>query len=344
MTKTIATTFVLAALGAIGLSAQVGEQAESLVDLFARVRPAVVVLYTEGRQASRDAPGQEVSAAGLGSGVLVDREGHIVTAAHVVQTADAVVAVFFDGTQAPVEIVASDPIADVALLRVAAVPVGIEPVPLGDSDAASVGEEVFVVGAPYGLGHTLTVGHISGRRENVDETLDLGVEFFQTDASINQGNSGGPMFNMRGEVLGIVSYILTQSGGFEGLGFAVTSNVVRDVLFDRRMFWSGMTGLMLEDGVAAAFNIPQQAGYLVQRVAHGSPAEDMGLQPGVLPVTVGDRTILLGGDVILAVEGIEMSRAGFAAIRRRLSELREGEPFRVQVLRGGRRTELMGVR
>ena len=331
------------ALMAVAPPAALGQQG-SIGDLFKAVSGAVVVIHTVEREAAIDQPGGQVALPGLGSGVLVDREGHVLTAAHVVETADEIEVVFKDGTATTARVLASDAVADLALLRVAAIPTNVSPVPLGDSDLAEIGDQVFVVGAPYGLGHTLTVGHLSARRLEIDQDLDLGVEFFQTDASINRGNSGGPMFNLEGEVIGIVSYILSQSGGFEGLGFAVSSNAARDVLFDRRMFWSGMTGILLENGLAASFNIPQEAGYLVQKVALQSPAAVMGLRAGVLPVEILDRTILIGGDVILAVDGIELNRSTFGRIRTHLSQLTAGTRYSVTVLRGGQRVVLPAVR
>ncbi|MDH3731914.1 MAG: trypsin-like peptidase domain-containing protein [Gemmatimonadota bacterium] len=311
---------------------------------FREVSDAVVVLYTVEREAAADPRAGQVALPGLGSGVLIDREGHVLTAAHVVETADQIEIEFRDGTRVGGRVLASDAASDVALVKIPAIPAGVDPVPIGDSDLVEVGDQVFVVGAPYGLGHTLTVGHVSGRRADFDEELDLGVEFFQTDAAINQGNSGGPMFNLDGEVVGIVSYILTQSGGFEGLGFVATSNAAYEVLFNRRMYWSGMTGILIEGELAGAFNIPQEAGYLVQKVAHESPAEELGMVAGVVPIEILDRTILIGGDVLLEVDGIEISRSTFGRIRNYMSALEPGVEYRVAVLRAGERLELTGVR
>lgn len=186
--KSMRTVVASLALAVIGVSS-LGAQDMSIGDRFREVSDAVVVIYTVEREAAIDQPGGEVSMPGLGSGVLVDGQGHVLTASHVVETADEIQVVFRDGTTTSARILASDAFADLALLRVAAIPAGVTPAALGDSDTAQVGDEVFVVGAPYGLGHTLTVGHISGRRVEVDEDLDAGVELFQTDASINKGNS-----------------------------------------------------------------------------------------------------------------------------------------------------------
>jgi len=332
--------------GAATLQVSGGETsaAASVAELFRRVNPAVVVLYTVEREAAVNQPNGEVTSPGLGSGFLVDGDGNVITAAHVVQTADRVEAEFVDGTRMLAVVIASDPLADLALLRLESIPSGVQPVPLGDSDRAMIGEQIFVVGAPYGLDHTLTVGQVSGRRLQSDPSLGIEVEYFLTDASINPGNSGGPMFNMQGEVIGVISSILTQSGGFEGLGFAVTSNEARDVLFGRRMMWTGITGLFLEGDIAGAFNVPQASGYLVQKVADGSPARAIGLKAGAMPVTIGDRTILIGGDIILGFNGTQLTRSSFSQIRQQMTELRVGQGFTIQILRAGRRTELVGVR
>jgi S1-C subfamily serine protease len=244
-------------------------------------------------------------------------------------------------------IIAADPAADVALLQLDRVPDGIVPARLGDSDKAEVGDQIFVVGAPLGISHTLTVGYLSARRKpNATFGGIAPTEFFQTDAAINQGNSGGPLFNMKGEVIGIVSHLLSKSGGSEGLGFVVTSNMARRLLFDEPSVWSGLEGYLLAGDVARAFNIPaQRVGLLVQRVAEGSLAEQVGLRGGSLPAMIGDEYLVLGGDVILSIDGIGLRDLGaYENIRRRLIEVRAGgSALRVTVLRAGETIELAGV-
>ena len=310
--------------------------AQDLSALFKQVRPAVVVITTEETEISAAAGFQPVSTKGLGSGVFIEG-GLILTAAHVVQTANVVLVKFYDGHESFAHVAASSVQADVALLELEDVPEEVAPARLGDSDKVEVGEQIFVVGAPYGLSYTLTVGHISGRVAPWTITNKLtDVEYLQTDAAINEGNSGGPMFNMDGEIIGIVSSILTKSGGSEGLGFATTSNVTRSVLLEGQSFWTGAEAYLLTGAMARLFNVPQEAGFLVQRVATDSPAHRLGLQPGYLPVELAGEEFMLGGDIILKMVGIAVGPGErLAQIQQRLSQLRPGDRLSVEVLRGG---------
>lgn len=322
--------------------------AAPLSKVFKRVDPAVVVVRTSERvPGATTAPGAAVAAGGMGSGVLISADGKILTAAHVVHMADDIVVEFAGGALVQARVVSADVPADVALLQLEHTPPGVEPARLGDSDAAEVGDQVFVVGAPLGIAHTLTVGHLSARRRpNATFGGLMSAELFQTDAAINQGNSGGPMFNMNGEVIGIVSHIVSRSGGSEGLGFVVTSNLARRLLLEEPSVWSGLEGFLLADEVARAFNLRTPAmGLLVQRVARGSPAEQLGLKGGTLPANIAGEPLMLGGDIILDVEGVPVGAPGaYDAIRRRLTELRtSGRPVRFTVLRAGETVELRGT-
>jgi S1-C subfamily serine protease len=329
---------VLAAAAA-ALAGAGAAEAETLREVFRRVNPTVVVVRT------RDFPDPlrgGAAAAGVGSGVLISAGGQVMTAAHVVHTADEIVVEFLSGERAGARVVASEPEADVSLLQLDRVPPGAVVARLGDSDGVEVGDPVFIVGAPYGIGHTLSVGHISARhRPNTVYSAMSQAEFLQTDAAINQGNSGGPMFSMAGEVIGIVSHNISRGGGSEGLGFVVTSNMARRLLLEQRQFWTGLAGVVLTGELARALHLPQPVGLLVQRVARGSPAEAMGLRAGTLAATVEGRSMLLGGDVILAVDGVRLDEpASYERIQERLRAKRPGERTAVQVLRDGRLVEL----
>jgi S1-C subfamily serine protease len=332
---------LLALLGA--LTASGASAAESLSDVFERVKTSVVVIRTTQREIQPQSRGQMVSTAGMGSGVLVSSDGRVMTAAHVVQTADRVEVEFLNGDVIAARVVGSEPSADVALLHLELPPPRQARVAeLGDSDRVKVGDAVFVVGAPLGITYSLTSGIISARRspEMMMGEFQL-AEFFQTDAAINVGNSGGPLFSMDGKLIGVVSHILSQSGGSDGLGFVVTSNTARALLLESRAIWSGMDGVYLTGEMARAFNVPGPAGLLVQRVAAGSLAARLGLEPGWMEATIEGEPILLGGDILLGAMGVRLAdESSDERIRERLGALEKGQPVRVLVLRAGREVEL----
>ena len=318
------------------------EPAPALEDLFSAVSGSVVLVRTWERMViARDGIAL-VPITDLGSGVLISKDGDVLTAAHLVQVADVVEVEFVDGTTVDATVVTSEPTADLALLQLKRVPEAAVIARMGDSDAVRVGQRVFVIGAPYGLSHTLTVGHVSARHPTGTPGLPFNLaELFQADVAIHRGNSGGPMFNMNGEVIGIVSYFLSQSGTFEGVGFAVTSNSIGELLLARRLPWSGISVFSLDRTLAEIFNLPQEAGLLVQRVAEGSPGARLGLLPSYLPAKIGKHELMLGGDIILEVEGIPVGTIeSYLQLRQRLTEIETGHSVTVKVLRHGRVIEL----
>ena len=319
------------------------QDAGSLEDVYGRVHGAVVTLHTKTTGVSFEVPGMAVTEEGVGSGTLISAT-QVLTAAHVVQTADKVAVQFFDGTLVPARVVSSDPLADLALVELLGQPPAeVRPVGLGDSSRARIGSPVFVVGAPLGISHTLTVGVLSARRLAPSLLGDAArVEVFQTDAAINPGNSGGPLFDMDGHVIGVVSYIVSQSGGHEGLGFAVTSDTARQRLLERMPLWTGMDFVLLRERSSQILNLPDgRPGLLVQHVAEGSPAQRLGLRGGDVPATVGGHAMLLGGDVILEVLGVEVTGLGSSReVKERVQALGREEQLTLTVLRGGRLVRL----
>jgi S1-C subfamily serine protease len=318
-------------------------EALSLEQVFDSVHTSVVTLYTEGETGLRDQEGVAQLESNQGSGVLLEG-GRILTAAHVVHTADVVVVEYADGTRVRGRVIGSVVQGDVALLQVdEAPPSQIRPAVLGDSDGVRVGSVCFVGGAPRGLTHTLTVGHISARRSRDHPLHDLlDTEHFQTDASINPGNSGGPMFDMNGRVIGIVSFIRSATRESAGLGFAVTSNTARRLLLERNPIWSGMTETFLTGPLARAFQIPEgRSGYLLQRVAKGSPADRMGLVGGSIPATIGGTPILLGGDILLEAMGQRLDSPDIGlALLSSLQDLAPDSRVSVVILRSGQGLKL----
>ena len=319
-------------------------QSGGVEDVFDRVQSSVVTLRTVQRAVAPAGFGGFVALDGVGSGVLISADGKVLTAAHVVQAVDQVQVEFSDGVPRSAHVVSSSTDADVALVQLdGKVPEWVTPAPLGDSDQVRVGARAFVVGAPLGVTHSLTVGNISARRASPQKLYGLvRVEQFQTDAAINQGNSGGPLFDLSGQVTGIVSYIVTQTGGYQGLGFAVTSNVARKLMLEQPPFWSGIEGVMLDETLAAILNVPgKRRGLLVETVAKGSPAARLGLRGGTVVATLFEEPLVVGGDIVLEVLGVAVDeQKAYDQISARLAALVPGQPLTVRALRAGEVLEL----
>ena len=265
--------------------------------LYAKISPSVVTVNT--RRLTATQTGLSV-APGVGTGFLL-QPTLVVTAAHVVDDADFVQVRFADDTRIDARVIALVPASDIALLRLRRShpqPVLVE---LGDSDESAIGSPVFVIGAPYGIEQALSVGYLSGRMSRGELQDGSKIEFLQTDAAINPGNSGGPLFNENGQVIGIVSFILSKSGGFDGIGFASAINSAHHALMNSSAYKAGFEGIELSTRQSRALNIPAQ-GILVQRVVTDSLAHDLGLRAGFIPARIGNKEMLLGGDVILAVD------------------------------------------
>jgi serine protease Do len=317
-------------------------QSQNLDDIFNRVSPTVVVVRSKGR---------DVSAAGItrfnetGSGVLISVDGRVMTAAHVVNGMDEISVEGVAGEVVRATILASDAAADVALLQLERVTKAMRVARMGDSDAMRVGQQVMIVGAPYGLAYSMSVGWISARWPPNTIFPDMPLaEFLQTTATINTGNSGGPVFNMAGEVVAIVSQNISKSGGSEGLGFVVTTKSARSLLVPRKMFWGALQGMLLTGRLASVFNVPAPAGFLVKTVAQGSMAWNMGLQGSDGTLTIGGKEIPVGGDIILSVEDIPVvSEENIEKIRNKLAGWAPGSAFKMNVLRAGKVVELTGT-
>jgi serine protease Do len=316
--------------------------AQTVREVFETVSPSVVVIRARGRDVT--ASGQ-TRFSETGSGVLISADGKVMTAAHVVHAMDEISVEFLGGDTVAARVVSSEPAADLSLLQLDRVPPGAKVAAMADSSTMHVGDQVIVVGAPYGLSHSLSVGHISARwpPNSVYKTMPL-AEFFQTDATINTGNSGGPMFNMKGEVIGIVSHNISKGGGSEGLGFVVTLNTAKQLLLEKRSFWSGLEGIVLSDSLADLLNLPPRAsGYIVKTVAKGSPADEIGLRGSTQIVNISGQEVPLGGDIILSVEGIPLAAGNLGMIRDTMNKLAAGAPYKVSILRAGQVLELTGT-
>ncbi|MBL4744267.1 MAG: trypsin-like peptidase domain-containing protein [Cycloclasticus sp.] len=305
--------------------------------LFTKVDNAVVVLHTYSSAPDPKNATTTVSLKSLGTGTVISKSGKILTAAHVVQTVDSIHVEFRNGEKILGKVIASEPTADLAVIQLSRLPDNLAVIELGDSDKVKVGQEVVVIGTPYGLEHTLTVGHISARHqpEQLKNPFFQG-EFFQTDAAINQGNSGGPVFDSEGKLIGIVSYITTKSGGNEGLGFAVTSNTAKQLLTNDANFWSGLKAIPITGVLAEALNYPLDYGSLVQTVADGSPSKNAGIRGGNLHIKIGDNPILLGGDIIVTVESLQVKgKDNYNKIISAIKKVKKGDAIKVKLYRQG---------
>ena len=333
---------VAASLFALVLMATVPGPAPSqtLGDLYRKASPSVVVIRAKGREISA---GGAVRFGEIGSGVLVTDDGKVVTASHVVHGMEDITVEFLGQDPVRARLIGFQPGADLALLQLEAVPANPPVAPVvADSGAVAVGDPVFIIGAPYGLTYSLSRGIISAqwRPNTVNREFPL-AEFFQTDATINTGNSGGPMFNMAGEVIGIVSHMISKSGGSEGLGFVVTANSVRRLLFDKRPFYLGVDGQIVSGSLARVLNVPQPGGYLVKSVVKDSLADRLGLGGGGQSATIEGQQIVLGGDIILGAQGIEIATIDdLIAAAKSIRDQPAGREVRMRVLRGGQVVDL----
>ena len=312
--------------------------AQNLSEMFEKVKTSVVVIHVLSKQnTGMGNPYQQTDVGGLGSGMLVSEDGYILTAAHVVNDAAEIMVQFYDGQQIPARVTHLANQADVALIKLQSPPENPNVAKIGESDSVKIGDPVFVIGAPMGLEYSLSSGIISGRHDFNKMTDNfVEAEYFQTDAAINTGNSGGPVFNMQGEVIGIASAILTRSGGFEGIGFAATTEIARSLLVDNPSYWWGFTPILLSDELAAVFNLPQSAGILVESVTDKSPAYFAGLKGGYIWMQIGENEFLAGGDVILSIEDIPVtSEENLQKIRNFVIDLPEKAAFNVKILRKG---------
>jgi serine protease Do len=272
-----------------------------------------------GRRFSDEAPSQQ-KVNSLGSGVIVSKEGHIVTNYHVLNGTDDITVQVSDGRQAKARIIGSDAQIDLAVLKVDLD--NLTPLPFGDSDKVRVGQIVMAIGNPFGLDESVTQGIISAKDRRA--VNDSEVEFFQTDTAINPGNSGGPLVNIRGEVIGINTAIYSESGGNQGIGFAIPSNVVRaamNSIISKGRVVRGYLGVAIQvvtPDIAEQFKLSNARGALVTDVTPGSPAEKAGI---------------IRGDVIRTVNGYEVKDT--LALINRIAEADVGSNLTIELVRDG---------
>ncbi len=320
------------ALSLVALAAEAQEK--HLEAVFEKVDPAVVMVRVPVKRAEGDeSTGMIIELQfGYGAGVLLHEAGFIATAAHVVDQAELIEVYWKDGSKCLASIVTLSRTEDIALLKAERVPKGTVAPPLADIDKVKTGQAVFAVGRPRGYAHSMSAGVISSVRNDPAQGLRPG-HVIQTDAAMNPGNSGGPLFNDKGEVVGIASFIFSKSGGSEGLGFAIPANVVRRRLFEKPLPYLGVGLRILPQPVMELFNWPYPGGLLVETVRPESPAAKAGLRGGVVDVTVGETPVKLGGDLILKVGPYDAWKTD--DIGAYLGGLKPGDAIEYGVLRKG---------
>jgi S1-C subfamily serine protease len=282
---------------------------------------------------------------GAGSGFLIDPRGYILTNFHVVQEAQSIEVVLGDQTRYVAKFIGADQRNDVALLKIEPKGKTLAALPLGDSSKLQVGQKVLAIGNPFGFQSTLTTGVVSalGRTVQTSQTT-LIDEAIQTDAAINRGNSGGPLINSHGEVIGINSAIYTPSGTTAGIGFAIPVNTAKRIAHDLmtegrvRQAFLGAQTLSVGGWLSEALDLPVQEGLLIEEVTKDGPAAVAGLHGGNRAAQAGMQRITIGGDVIVAIDGQKIgSQSDMNLV---LNRKRPGDTVSVTVYRGGKKMDV----
>ena len=284
----------------------------------------------------------QASGKGLGAGVLIDEQGSIVTNAHVVDGAANITVTLHDGTRLPAELIGSDPQSDIALLHVTLLKGRHVPAQLGDSDKLEIGQKVLAIGHPFGLGYAFSTGIVSGFGQLLETKQEVFQErVIQTTTPINPGNSGGPLVDSEDRVVGINSGVLM---GAQNIGFAIPINTVKAIITELRTNgrvvrpWLGIKGKFVTDEVRNLIALPLVSGLLIIDVEDGSPAQTIGLRAGNLDVTIEGEPWVLGGDILVAVDGQDVkSSEQYAKV---LRPLKAKQSIDVTVFRDGTRRTL----
>jgi S1-C subfamily serine protease len=282
------------------------------VRIYKQASPAIANIVT--RAVQYDFFFDAVPVEGAGSGFVIDTDGHILTNYHVVQGAQTIEVTLGDQSRYKAKYIGADNRNDIALLQIDPKGRKIATLPLGDSRNLLVGQRVLAIGNPFGFQSTLTTGVVSslGRTVQTSDTTFID-EAIQTDAAINRGNSGGPLLNSRGEVIGINSAIFAPNGTTAGIGFAIPINTARRAAEDListghvRHASLGAEGRAIWPNLADALNLGAQQGILIERVVPGGPAAQAGIRGGTRSVLAGLQELRIGGDVLVAINGKELT-------------------------------------
>jgi S1-C subfamily serine protease len=311
----------------------------SIAEVFKRSASGVVQITATSNAANPF--GSESQPRALGSGFVLDKAGYIITNYHVIAGAGSIQVTFSNNASIDATLVGSDPSTDIAVLKVNTTSSALTPLPLGDSDAVQVGDSVVAIGNPFGLSRSVTAGIVSAIQRQITAPNEYAIDHvIQTDAAINHGNSGGPLINARGEVIGVNAQIETggASQGNVGVGFAVPSNTVKTVagqLIENGKVEHAAIGVSAKEltaNVAKEFRLPVKSGVVVEEVQPGSGAAKAGIRGGTTDVTVAGESYRLGGDIIVAANGMPVE--DLASLRDITSELEPGDTVTLEVYRG----------
>jgi S1-C subfamily serine protease len=338
-TTTVFSTVAGPVQSATRIAADTGE-ALSVQEIYRRSGPGVLQVTSTSVDSSDPFFGPQANVS-LGSGFVIDKDGYIVTNYHVIESARRIEVNFSGDDRVQATIVGVDPSTDLALLKINAQARALTPLPLGDSDAVRVGDAVVAIGNPFGLERTVTAGIVSALQREINAPNGYVIdEVIQTDAPINQGNSGGPLLNTRGEVIGVNSQIEPGDSGTGnlGIGFAVPAATLRQVVSQIRErgkvehAYLGVRTQPIDEVLARTYRLPVDTGVLIAEVIPGSPADDAGLEAGDRQIIFGGTSYVLGGDIVTAADGEQVGSPD--DLRRLIAEKEPGDAVTLDIRRG----------
>lgn len=311
----------------------------SLIEIFEKSEPGVVRVNVQRND-------QLNGTSGVGSGFVFDKKGHIITNSHVVKDAKKVVVTFLDGRSYNAEVIGFDEFTDIGVIKVNADLSLLHPLSLGDSSNLKVGEQIAVIGNPFGLSGSMTSGIISQLGRLLPSGSGYSIpDVIQTDAAINPGNSGGPLLNMRGEIVGINTAIQSTTGEFTGVGFAVPSQTIVKIvpnLIETGKYhhpWIGISGRDIDPDLAKVLSLNDAVGFLVITVVENSPAAKAGIHGSDETIEVEGVNYPIGGDVILSVDGKQVRKIDDILIHLQRAKS-VGDEMILEILREGRTTNI----
>lgn len=311
----------------------------SLIEIFEKLEPGVVRINVQRTDQSN-------GTSGVGSGFVFDKQGHIITNAHVVKNVKKTVVTFLDGRSYNADVVGFDEYTDIGVIKVNADLSLLQPLRLGDSSNLKVGEPIAAIGNPFGLSGSMTSGIVSQLGRLLPSGAGYSIpDVIQTDAAINPGNSGGPLLNMRGEIVGINTAIQSTTGEFTGVGFAVPSQTLAKIvpsLIENGEYnhpWIGIAGRDIDPDLAKVLNLNDAVGFLVITVVDNSPASKAGIHGSDETVEMDGVKYPIGGDVILSVDGKQVRKIDDILIHLQRAKS-VGDEMVLEVLRDGRTTNI----